>query len=108
MKDLQNVFGDHLKALRKGQGLTQEKLAEKCGLSVQYLGDVERGKANPTLAIVEKIGLALDIPIGELFNIEDFQSSVDELRKVLQDYIAKADDKSLRQLYGILRAITLE
>lgn len=58
MNDLQTAFGDHLRFLRKAKNMAQEKLAEKSGLSVQYLGDVERGKANPTIAILEKIGSA--------------------------------------------------
>jgi transcriptional regulator with XRE-family HTH domain len=106
MNDLQTAFGDHLKSLRKVSGMTQEKLAEKCGLSVQYLGDVERGKANPTLAILEKIGKALDISIVELFDIEDFQADTEELRESIQNHVAKADNETLRRLYGVIRAIS--
>ncbi len=106
MKDLQGVFGDHLKSLRKSKGLTQEKLAELCGISVQYLGDVERGKANATINVLGKIAQALGISVAELFDTAEFQLSTEDLRKLMSDYISKADNNTLRQLYGITRIIS--
>lgn len=106
MNDFQNAFGDHLKKLRKSKQMTQEQLAEKSELSVQYLGDVERGKANPTLAIVEKISYALNLSVHDLFDTSEFQASTEELREALQDYVTRADAGSLRQLHAILRAIS--
>lgn len=105
MNSLQATFGNHLKALRKGREMTQEKLAESSGLSVQYLGDVERGKANPTLAILEKIGRALNIPIADLFDIENFQWQTEDLRSFIQDYVTKTDGETLRRLYGFIRVL---
>ncbi|WP_321402118.1 helix-turn-helix transcriptional regulator [Maridesulfovibrio sp.] len=106
MNDLQSVFGEHLKSLRKSQGLTQDKLAELCGISVQYLGDVERGKANATINVLGKIGLALGVSVAELFDTAEFQLSTEDLRKLMSDYISKADNNTLRQLYGITRIIS--
>jgi len=39
-------FGKKVRALRKGKGLTQEKVAQMCGFQRPYLSDVERGKRN--------------------------------------------------------------
>lgn len=106
MNDLQTAFGDHLRFLRKSRNMTQEKLAEKSGLSVQYLGDVERGKVNPTIAILEKIGSALEVSLVELFDIENFQTHTDDLRQFVQEYVTRADSETIRRLYGIIRIIS--
>lgn len=52
-------IGAKIAALRKERKLTQEQLAEKIGVTVQYLGTIERGKANTTLNRLDKIAEVL-------------------------------------------------
>lgn len=47
--------------IRKERGLTQEQLSELCGLSLQYLSDLERGKRNPTIVTLYEIAQALEV-----------------------------------------------
>ena len=47
--DTKRLIGARIKSLRRGRGLTQEKVAEKTGISVNYLSRIERGLENPTL-----------------------------------------------------------
>jgi transcriptional regulator with XRE-family HTH domain len=49
-------------------GLTQEGLADRSGLDRSYVGGVERGERNPTLAAIEKIADGLGISLVELFS----------------------------------------
>lgn len=51
---------DKLKARRKEMRLTQEDLADKIGVSKQYIGLIERGKVSPGLDVIEKIAEALN------------------------------------------------
>ena len=48
-------IGAKIAAFRKDRKLTQEQLAEKVGITVQYLGTVEIVKANTTLNRIDKI-----------------------------------------------------
>lgn len=64
--------GSRIRYLRKQKGLSQEKLALKAGMDRTYLAGVETGKRNATLTSLEKIGIALEIPLKDLF---DFDSS---------------------------------
>jgi len=59
--------GQKIKELRTKLSLTQEELAFKVGVDRSYMGFVERGEKNPTLATLVKIARALKIPLKELF-----------------------------------------
>ena len=48
-------IGRYIKELRKRSGYTQEKLANELFMSQSYLRQIEHGKANPTINMVEKI-----------------------------------------------------
>jgi len=61
------AFGKRLARIRKQKGFTQEKLAELVDLHFTYIGMVERGTRNPTIANVYKISKALKVDIKELF-----------------------------------------
>ncbi len=52
--------------LRKKKSLTLEQLANASGVSRSMLSQIERGQANPTLAVTYRIAQAFGISIGEL------------------------------------------
>lgn len=52
--------------LRLDRQLTQEKLAEKAGLSRVALGKIERGAVLPRVGTLQGLAKALGVPVGEL------------------------------------------
>lgn len=56
-----------MRKYRIKQNLSQEELAEKAGVHRTYIGSVERGERNITINVMEKICVALGIPITDLF-----------------------------------------
>ena len=50
-------FAERLKALRKARGKTQEKSAEELNISLEHLGNIERGKGKPSLELLVEIAL---------------------------------------------------
>ena len=66
-------LGLRIKYLRGMRRLSQEDLALESGVNKNYLSDLERGMRNPTVKVLEKIAIALDISLSELFKgIESF------------------------------------
>ncbi len=59
-------FGEHIRTLRKAQGLSQEQLAELSGLHRNYIGGVERGERNVALLNIIRIAHALGMSPSEL------------------------------------------
>ena len=64
------TFGLRLRGFRKKKGLTIEQLAERVGLSTNYLGDVERGKKLPSMTTFIRLVNVLDISADELLKDE--------------------------------------
>ena len=60
-------LGERIKFLREKNMLTQEKLSEKAGISLDYLGKIEVNINKPGLVALLKIANALDISMEELF-----------------------------------------
>ena len=66
---MSETFGINIRRVRLDRGLTLEALADEVGLAYSYVGEIERGKRNPTLDVVERIAAALKIdPINLLIS----------------------------------------
>ena len=59
-EDLNVLVGRNVRRLRLAAGLSQEAFAHACGLHRTYIGGVERGERNITLATLARIAAALD------------------------------------------------
>lgn len=60
--------GATLQRLRQARGLTLDDLSRIAGVSKSMLSQIEREKANPTIAITWRLANALGVPIGELLS----------------------------------------
>lgn len=67
MVSIHKKLGEKIQQLRKERNLTQEDLADLIGVDRSYMGFVERGERNPTLAKIIKIAHVFKINISELF-----------------------------------------
>lgn len=60
-------FGERIRTLRKERGLSQEDLAELCGLDRTYISGIERGLRNVALRNIESLAYALEVSLADLF-----------------------------------------
>jgi transcriptional regulator with XRE-family HTH domain len=67
MSNINLQFGKAVKRHRLKIGWSQEKLAEHAGLHWTYIGRIERGKQNISLANVGKIARALKTTPEKIF-----------------------------------------
>lgn len=60
-------FGKKVKELRLKKGLSQEALANLADIDRTYLPSIEKGETNVSIVIAEKLAIALDIELKNLF-----------------------------------------
>ncbi len=66
MDDLQKNLGGNIRRLREAHGLSQQRMAELSGIPRPTWASLESGAANPTLAVLSKAAVALQVSIEEL------------------------------------------
>lgn len=66
--DVRKRLGLNVRRLREASGRSQEAFADDAGIHRTYISDVERGKRNPTIAIVDKLAAALAVRTGSLLD----------------------------------------
>ncbi len=66
-EDLTRGFGALVRQLRVEKGMSQERLAELCGLHRNYIGAIERAERTPSIVTAEKLAKALDTTLSNLF-----------------------------------------
>ena len=67
VKDTAVHLGARVRELRLDRGLTLKALGRQAGLSHPFLSQLERGLARPSVASVERIAQALEVPVGALW-----------------------------------------
>ena len=98
-------IGDRLRTLRKHNGLSQQALAEKAGISYKYLGEIERGQVNLSLEIFMKIAEALNTPAGDILDAEKQES--EEMVKA-KAILAELPEEELGLAVRILKVLNQE
>lgn len=62
-----DLVGRNVRRVRVAKGISQERLAFDAGVDRSYLGGMERGEANPTVDVLDRLALTLGVPLGALF-----------------------------------------
>jgi transcriptional regulator with XRE-family HTH domain len=62
-------FAMNLRIARAKIRMPQENLAEKAGITPEYLARIEAGKYSPSLVVIVNLAISLNIPIEELIKI---------------------------------------
>ena len=70
-ENLTRILATNVRGFRHAKKLSQEELAELCGLHRTYIGSVERGERNATLSTLETLATALGISVIELLSKRD-------------------------------------
>ncbi|MFQ7759914.1 MAG: helix-turn-helix domain-containing protein [Dysosmobacter sp.] len=60
-------YGQAVRKVRLEQGISQEELADRCGLHRTYISDVELGKRNISLENIERIAISLNRTLSDFF-----------------------------------------
>ena len=71
--DIKQKVGQRIRELRKQLEFSQEALALKAEVDRTYVTDVENGRRNVSLEILERLIKALNVSFSEFFNAKEFK-----------------------------------
>lgn len=60
------AIGVAIRALRRERNITMEALAERADISYQYLSEIERGRCNFSVAVLQGLATALGVPMADI------------------------------------------
>jgi transcriptional regulator with XRE-family HTH domain len=70
-KGIVEILAANIRSFRDVQELSQEALADLCGLHRTYIGSVEREERNVTLSTLEVLAEALHVSVPQLLTTQD-------------------------------------
>ena len=104
MADTLTKLGRRVRSFRTGLGLSQESLAERSGISTKYLSDLERGEANVSIQVLERVASGLKKTTIDLLNNEH-EAEREVLVKEITGFLDTANDDKVRIAYRIIKNI---
>lgn len=97
-------IGKKIKEIRISLGLTQQQLADKIGISMDYLGNIERGERTPGIKSFVRIADSLDISLDYLLRDKE-NFGEDEVNKEIQSVLTQCSLIEKIKVLKILKAI---
>lgn len=85
------VLCSRVRELRKKRNWTLEQMSAACGVSRSMLSEIERQRANPTLAVAYRIAQAFGISLGELVQMPNASHQIDVIRAEDRTYHFRSD-----------------
>ncbi|KAA0134151.1 helix-turn-helix transcriptional regulator [Gimesia chilikensis] len=91
--EISGQLSQRVRTLRKERGWSLDSLSAACGVSRSMLSQIERGEANPTLAVTVRISQAFGIALGELVEAPISTSSIEVIRADDRTFHYRSDDE---------------
>ena len=95
--ELGAVFIGNVKKYRKAEKLSQMALAERCGTSTSYIGEIEIGKKFPSVEMVQNIAEALGVAPYRLF-MEEQDSCLEGMSPELKQELVARLQKAVAEV----------
>lgn len=86
-----HVLCSRVRDLRRKKGWTLEEMSAACAVSRSMLSEIERGRANPTLAVAYRIAQAFGMSLGDLVEAPNAVHRIDCIRADDHAYHFRSD-----------------
>lgn len=105
MDNVQIILGKRIQGLRKRHRLTQLQLAEKANLSLKHLGEIERGRGNPTLDSLNALADALAVTLSELFDLDAVMPLSEDAEEAITKALKSASQKERTRILKVVKVL---
>lgn len=100
------AIGQRIRKIRKARGLSQEKLAEKVGISTTHMSHIETANTKMSLPTFTKLAIALEVRTDELLfddRPEERSASIVHITELLDD----CTSQQVRIIEDIVKAVKI-
>ncbi|HDQ25180.1 MAG TPA: XRE family transcriptional regulator [bacterium] len=107
-EDIYKVIGSNITMFRKQNKLRLKDLAQKSGISLSFLGNIEKGARSPTLYTIQKIAEALGKPLASLIAYrasEKYMPKENQLTLNIIKLVSEKDIEEKKKIYRILQLL---
>lgn len=110
-----SLFGGRVKAERKRQSLTLEALAERTGISRNFLWEIEAGRKTPAINTLYNLGVNLGVSLDYLMGVTDKRRTIsgetaeterERTLSALRTQLDALDERQLRLALDVLSTFT--
>lgn len=103
------MLGHKIKEIRKKRGMTQEELAWKSGISLNFIGQIERGQKQPSIKTLKKISDMLEVAPSVFFEkITYVPPKEDLVVKKIQSLLKEGSEEDKKIIYRIVKSLLVK
>lgn len=99
------VLGQRVREERHRLGLTQEQLAERAGLSTNYIAHLERGSRGASLSTIESMCAIFDVPFASMFVVAGDERAVAEDPRKLAIRLKGMEPRARQLVYRVAETV---
>lgn len=99
--DRKEIFGIAVKTERLKRNLTQTQLAQRAGVSLRTITDVEKGRGNPRYDTMYQLIRYLNLPVTILF----YPERNDHLLNIITEELSDYSEKDLQVALSVLKGL---
>ena len=104
MSEIAKIVGQNIRQLRKQSGWTQEKLAEKAGISVPFMTQIELARKKASLDVIESIAKAFGVSYERLFKSDTIENKdISYALRLLENDLTAAIAEAIHRRFENLR-----
>jgi transcriptional regulator with XRE-family HTH domain len=103
MGDLLKTVGRRVRSAREELDLTQDQLAERAGLHVSYVGQIERGLREPSLKSLGAVAKALNLHLADL--LAEDEAKAGRLLRELKRVVGALEPPQQREVLEVVRRV---
>lgn len=108
MADIRKRFANKLDELRIERGLSQEQLAERAGITPEYVSRIKGGRKSPSMTVIENLANALGVEVKTLFDWGSTQGMADPVLVELVDVVRQGTPEQRQMVLKVARTILAE
>jgi transcriptional regulator with XRE-family HTH domain len=103
--NIRDILARNIKENRRKNGLSQDKLAEKAGISTPFVAMIEVSRKFPTPDVLDRIADALNIKTWQLFSVppplgEEMERLHQDIVKNIEQVVSNAVKKAIAENCG--------